>query len=60
MVGQEVLFGTTIYLNKQRSVHAATAATVNFFSEKKDSDTRVGNVLNLEGGVGADFLKGGL
>ena len=60
MVGQEILFGTTVYLNKQRSVHAATVATFDFFSEKKDSDTRVGNILNLEGGVGADFLKGGL
>ena len=60
MVGQEILFGTTVYLNKQRSLHVATAATFDFFSEKKDSETKVGNVLNLEGGVGADFLKGGL
>src|SRR5262245_5438702 len=60
MVGQELLIGTTVYLTKQRSVHAATAATFDFFSEKKDSETRVGNILNLEGGIGADFLKGGL
>jgi hypothetical protein len=60
MVGQELLFGTTVYLNEQRSLHAATAATFDFFSEKKDSETRVGNVLNLEGGFGADFLRGGL
>jgi hypothetical protein len=60
MAGQEILVGTTVYLNQQRSVHAATAATFDFFSEKKDSETKVGNILNLEGGVGADFLKGGL
>jgi hypothetical protein len=60
MVEQEILFGTTVYLNQQRSVHAATAATFDFFSDKKDSETKVGNILNLEGGVGADFLKGGL
>jgi hypothetical protein len=60
MAGQELLAGTTVYLNKQRSLHAATVATFDFFSEKKDSETRVGNILNLEGGVGADFLKGGL
>ena len=60
MVGQEILFGTTIYLNTQRSLHVATAATFDFFSEKKDSETKVGNILNLEGGFGADFLKGGL
>jgi hypothetical protein len=41
MVGQELLFGTTVYLNKQRSLHAATAVTFDFFSEKKDSETRV-------------------
>ena len=60
MFGQEILVGTTVYLNKQRSLHAATVATFDFFSEKKDSDTKVGNILNLEGGFGADFLKGGL
>ena len=31
-----------------------------FQSKKKDSETKVGNILNLEGGVGADFLGGGL
>ena len=60
MVGQEILFGTTLYMNKQRSLHFATQATFDWFSEKKDSETRVGNILNLEGGIGADFLKGGL
>ena len=60
MIGQELLLGTTVYLNKQRSVHAATVATFDFYSEKKDSETRVGNVINLEGGLGVDFLKGGL
>ena len=60
MAGQEILIGTTVYLNQERSVHFATAATFDFFSEKKDSDTKVGNILNLEGGVGADFLRGGL
>ena len=60
MFGQEFLVGTTIYLNKQRSLHAATVATFDFFAEKKGSETKVGNILNLEGGFGADFLKGGL
>ena len=60
MWGQELLLGTTLYLNEQRSLHAATTATFNFQSEKEDSETKVGNILNLEGGVGADFLGGGL
>lgn len=60
MWAQEILLGTTVYLNQQRTLHAATTATFDFQSEKKDSNTKVGNILNLEGGVGADFLGGGL
>ena len=30
-----------------------------FQSKKEDSETKVGNAMNLEGGVGGDFLKGG-
>jgi hypothetical protein len=57
---QEILVGTTVYLNQARTLHAATAATFNVFSKKEDSDTKVGNILNLEGGLGADFIGGGL
>jgi hypothetical protein len=60
MWAQEILLGTTVYLNKARTLHAATTATFDFQSEKKDSTTKVGNILNLEGGLGADFLQGGL
>jgi hypothetical protein len=60
MWGHELAIGTTVYLDETRKFHAATMATFDFQSEKKDSETRVGNILNLEGGVGADFLKGGL
>ena len=60
MWAQEFLAGTTLYLNSARSLHAATTATFNVQSKKRDSDTKVGNILNLEGGVGADFLGGGL
>jgi hypothetical protein len=60
MWAQEILLGTTVYLNEARTLHAATTATFDFQSEKEDSDTKVGNILNLEGGVGADFLQGGL
>jgi hypothetical protein len=34
--------------------------TFNFQSKKEDSETKVGNAMNLEGGIGADFLRGGL
>jgi hypothetical protein len=60
MWAQELLLGTTVYLNQPRSLHAATSATFDFQSKKENSDTKVGNILNLEGGVGADFLEGGL
>ena len=31
-----------------------------FQSKKEDSETKVGNEMNIEGGIGGDFLKGGL
>ena len=57
---QEIVIGTTLYLNETRTLHAATTASFDFQSKKKDSETKVGNIMNLEGGVGADFLGGGL
>jgi hypothetical protein len=60
MWAQEVLLGTTVFLNDTRTLHAATTATFDFQSEKEDSSTKVGNILNLEGGVGVDLLGGGL
>jgi hypothetical protein len=60
MWGQEIAFGTTVYLTASRQYHAATIATFDFQSKKEDSETKVGNAMNLEGGVGADFLRGGL
>ena len=52
--------GTTVYLTESKQWHAATVATFDFQSKKEDSETKVGNAMNLEGGLGADFLKGGL
>jgi hypothetical protein len=60
MWGHEFSAGTTVYLNELKTIHAATLASFDFQSKKEDSDTKVGNAMNLEGGVGADFLKGGL
>jgi hypothetical protein len=60
MWGNELAVGTTVYLNDKRQYHAATIATFDFQSKKEDSDTKVGNAMNLEGAVGGDFLKGGL
>ena len=60
MWGHEFAIGTTAYLNASKQYHAATMATFNFQSKKEDSETKVGNAMNLEGGVGADFLGGGI
>jgi len=60
MWGHEFSAGTTVYLSVSRQWHAATLASVDVQSKKEDSETKVGTVMNLEGGVGGDFLKGGL
>jgi len=60
MWGHELGIGTTVYLNAAKQWHAATLATFDFQSKKEDSETKVGNAMNLEGGLGGDFLKGGL
>jgi hypothetical protein len=60
MWGQEVAFGTTAYLTGSKQYHAATLASLTWQGDKEDSETHVGSALNLEGGVGGDFLKGGL
>src|SRR5262249_28957530 len=53
-------FGATVYLTESRQYHAATVASVTFNSKKRNTEMKVGTAMNLEGGVGADFLKGGL
>jgi hypothetical protein len=60
MWGFEPMVGTTVYLDEQRRYHAATQMSFDFQSKKEDSENKVGNQLNLEGGVGGDFMKGGL
>jgi hypothetical protein len=60
MWGHEITAGTTVYLTESRQYHAATMVSFDFQSKKEDSETKVGNAMNLEGGVGVDLLKGGL
>lgn len=60
MWGQELSFGTTVYLNDAKQYHLATLASLTFQSKKEDSETQVGTAVNFEGGAGADFLRGGL
>jgi hypothetical protein len=60
MWGHEIGFGTTVYLTEDRKYHAATLVSFDFQSKKEDSETKVGNQMNLDGGIGVDFLGGGL
>ena len=57
MWGHELQFGTTL-LNEARQYHAATLFTFDFHSKKEDSETKVGNAMNIEGGVRSGFPAG--
>jgi hypothetical protein len=56
----ELGLGGNIYFNEQQTVHLATTGFLEFHGEKRDSDTKVGTLLTLEGGLGATLLEGGL
>jgi hypothetical protein len=56
----EPVVATTVYLTGDKRYHAAAELSFDFQSKKEDSETKVGNQMNVEGGVGADLLKGGL
>ncbi len=50
--------GATVYLDEARSWHLATTAFFETHTKKKDTDTRVGDLLSLEGGLGKSLLQG--
>jgi hypothetical protein len=56
----EPFLGATVYFDEKRSLSLATTAFWEFHGNKEDSDTRVGQILTLEGGLGKSFLGGGL
>ena len=52
--------GMTVYFDEKRTVSLATTAFWEFHGNKKDTNTKVGQLLTLEGGVGKSYLGGGL
>ena len=56
----EPFIGTTVYYDEKRTVSLATTGFWEFHGNKKDTDTKVGQLLTLEGGVGKSYLGGGL
>jgi hypothetical protein len=47
-----------VYLTGDRRWHASTLGSLSCQSKKKGSESKVGNMLVLEGGVGGDFGEG--
>jgi hypothetical protein len=58
MISFELAGGTTVFFDEGRSWSAATLASWETHSTKNDTDTKVGDLLTLEGGLGKSFLKG--
>ena len=56
----EPFVGATLYLDEKKTLSLATNVFWEFHGTKKDSDTKVGQILTLEGGLGKSYLGGGL
>jgi hypothetical protein len=56
----EPFVGATVFFDEKKTVSLATTAYWEFHGNKEDSDTRVGQILSLQGGLGKSFLGGGL
>jgi len=56
----EVYAGSSVYFDQAKRWHLATTAFWETHSAKKDSDTTVGDLLTLEGGLGRSFKAGAL
>ena len=60
MWAYEPFVGATLYFDEKKTLSLATNAFWALHGTKKDSDTRVGQILTLEGGLGKSYLGGGL
>lgn len=56
----EPYVGTTLYFDEKRTLSLATTAFWETHTKKKDTETKVGQVLTLEGGFGKSFKGGGV
>ena len=60
MWGFDVVAGSTVYLDRARTLSVSALAAWETHTSKKDSDIKVGDLLTVEGGLGAAFLEGGV
>lgn len=56
MWGHEFSAGTTVYFDKKKSFNFSTIAFYELHSKKRGTDTKVGDILTLEGGIGKSFF----
>ncbi len=48
--------GTTVYFDKKKSFNFSTVLFYELHSKKRGTDTKVGDILTLEGGIGKSFF----
>ncbi len=56
----EPFLGATYFFDEKKTLSLATTAYWEIHGTKKDTDTKVGQILTLEGGLGKSYLGGGL
>jgi len=57
MWSHELALGSTLYLNEKKTLHASAQGSYEIHSKKRDSDVKVGQLLTVEGGVGATVKR---
>ena len=56
----EPFLGTTLYFDEKRTFSLAATAYWELHGDKKDTNTKVGQILPIQGGIGKSFLGGGV
>lgn len=57
MWGNEFMLGSTVHLDQKKLWNAAANFGIEFHTEKKNTDIRVGDLGTIEGGLGRTFYK---
>ncbi len=52
--------GSTLYFDEEKQWHASAMGYFEINSEKRGTDSRVGNILTIEGGLGRSWYEGAL
>jgi hypothetical protein len=57
MWANEFTFGSTVYLDQKKTWNAAATFSLEFNTDKKDTNIQVGDLGTIEGGLGKTFYK---